>query len=115
MIEISHEMIRFDVHFKDIFCCDCFYDEIYFLLRQKRNYEIFEERFSKIENCYFSFVYASMIIACYNTLKFSKNKYNLSSTKCIETILTKDISLCSICTIDLFREINVLNEFRLKW
>ena len=48
MIEIHHEMIRYGDHFNEILCCDCFYDEVYFLLRQKVNDEIFEERFENM-------------------------------------------------------------------
>ena len=40
MIEISHELTHIGIHFKDVFCCDCFFDETYFLLRQKSSYEI---------------------------------------------------------------------------
>ena len=33
MIEILHEMRRYGDCFDEVLCCDCFYDEVYFLLR----------------------------------------------------------------------------------
>ena len=71
MIDIFHEMIRYFVHIKDIFCCDCYFDEIYYLLR-KKNYEYFEKIFSEEQNCYFDTVFASLITVCYDFLRFSK-------------------------------------------
>ena len=91
MNEISHELIQIGIgiHFKDVFCCDCFFDETYFLLRQKSSYEIFEERFN-FENCYFEYGFSTIIIVCYDILSLYKKNYELSGTSCIQTILTKD-------------------------
>ena len=72
MIEIFHEMIRYFIHIKDMFCCDCYFDEIYYLLRKKKNYEYFEKKFSEEQNCYFDTVFASLITVCYDFLRFSK-------------------------------------------
>ena len=47
MIEICHEMIRYFVHIKDIFCCDCYFDEIYYLLRKKKTMNISKKIFQK--------------------------------------------------------------------
>ena len=114
MIEISHELTHIGIHFKDVFCCDCFFDETYFLLRQKSSYEIFEERFN-LENCYFEYGFSTIIIVCYDILRLFKKKYKLTGTNCIQTRLTHDIKLCSLCTIDLINKINDLHEFRLSW
>ena len=38
MIGIFHEMIRYAVHVKEIFCCDCYFDEIYFFSPKKLNF-----------------------------------------------------------------------------
>ena len=74
MIEIFHEMIRYEVHIKEIFCCGRYFDEIYFFLRKEKNYEFFEKNFSEEHNCYFDSVFASLIIVCYDFLRFSKKK-----------------------------------------
>ena len=77
MIEIHHEMIRYGDHFNEILCCDCFYDEVYFLLRQKVNDEIFEERFEK-HNCFITFFDGIVIVVCGDILKFIRDsKYEL--------------------------------------
>ena len=113
MIGIFHEMIRYAVHVKEIFCCDCYFDEIYFFSRQKT--EFFEKKFSEEQDCYFDTVFASLILACYDFLRFSKKKYSLSQSMCIETILSEDIHLCSICTIDLFKRVDEIIKFELRW
>ena len=77
MIEIHHKMIRYGDHFNEILCCDCFYDEVYFLLRQKVNDEIFEERFEKY-NCFITFFDGIVIVVCGDILKFIRDsKYEL--------------------------------------
>ena len=119
MIEISHEIIRYSVHIKDIFCCDCFYDEIYFLLRRKVNCETLEARFLYVENCYFDFIYgtAAMVI-CHDLLVYMNQKYSLIGKNCITNLVnTKPIKteLCSICVVDVFRKADVLHIFKLKW
>ena len=115
MIEILHEMIRYDVHISGIFCCDCYFEEIYFFLRIKKNFDLLEKKFEKKKNCYFDISFNSLIIVCYNFLRFSKKKYSLSKSMCIETILSKDIHLCSICTIDLFKNVDEIIKFELRW
>ena len=45
MTEIFHEMITYEVHIKEIFCCDCYFDEIYFFLQKEKSYEFFENKF----------------------------------------------------------------------
>ena len=115
MIEIFHEMIRYEVHINEIFCCDCYFDEIYFFLRKEKNYEFFEKNFSEEHNCYFDSVFASLTIVCYDFLRFSKKKYNLSQSMCMETVLSEDIHLCSICTIDLFKNVDEIIKFELRW
>ena len=118
MIEISHEMVRYQVHFKDILCCGCFYDEIYFLLRQKVNFEKFEERFLDVENCYFNLIYGTAMVICHDLLLFASQKYKLIGKHCIgETVATKPVTtcLCSICAVDVFRRTNILHIFKLRW
>ena len=89
-------MIRYEVHINEIFCCDCYFDEIYFFLRKEKNYEFFEKIFSEEHNCYFDSVFASLIIVCYDFLRFSKKKKKkpLSQSMCIETVLSEDIHFC---------------------
>ena len=85
---------------------------------EKKNYEYFEKIFSEEQNCYFDTVFASLIIVCYDFLRFSKKKTkkkNLSQSMCIETVLSEDIHLCSICTIDLFKNVDEIIKFELRW
>ena len=115
MIEISHEMIRYGTHIKDILCCDCFYDEIYFMLRQKVVCQKFEERFEDVENCYFKIIYGASVVICYDVLLYADKKYSLFDRKKCITDLVNDIEICSICITDVFRKNNILHTFKLKW
>ena len=82
---------------------------------EKKNYGCFEKKFSEEQNCYFDTVFASIIIVCYDFLRFSEKKKNLSQSMCIETVLSEDIHLCSICTIDLFKNVDEIIKFELRW
>ena len=63
---------------------------------EKKNYEYFEKNFSEEQNCYFDTVFASLIIVCYDFLRFSKKKNSLLKSMCIETILSEDIYLMKL-------------------
>ena len=82
---------------------------------KRKNYEYFEKNFSEEQNCYFDTVFASLIIVCYDFLRFSKKKNSLSKSMCIKTILSEDIHLCSICTVDLFKRVDEIIKFELRW
>ena len=36
MIKFHHKIHRYGSFFCEILCCDCFFDEVYFLLRKKK-------------------------------------------------------------------------------
>ena len=110
-------MLRYGVHFNDIITCDCFFDEVYFLLRQKVNYDTFEKKFAG-ENCYLDTLYGTIMIICYDLLYYVSQKHNLGGNNCITEIVCfkpNRIELCSLCAIDVFRKIDILHIFKLKW
>ena len=119
MIEIWHEIIRHDGHFNEILCCECFFDEIYLLLRQKVKYEIFEEKFEKIENCFFDLIYGIIVVICCHLLTFvHEKKHKLFNTSCITDVIpckADKIVMCTICTVNVFRALDVLHTFKLRW
>ena len=117
MIEIYHQMRCYGDNVKEILCCDCFYDEVYYLLRQKVDYQKFEEI---IEKDYFISVFdGTVIVVCNNILEFIRSKrYDLSKKTYISDViwcLKNRIILCSICTIEIFRKVDILHKFELKW
>ena len=119
MIKISHEMFKYTVHFKDIFCCDCFYDETYFLLRQKVDFETLHERFSNVGNCYFDWIYGTVLIICHDILFKTSQENSLTGRNCITNIETlksgQKIELCIVCTINFYRTSDTLHNFKLEW
>ena len=77
MIKIYHRMRCYGNDVKEILCCDCFYDEVYYLLRQKVDYQKFEEKIEK--NIFINFFDGMVIAVCINILEFLRSKrYNLS-------------------------------------
>ena len=114
MIKVSHEMIRYGTHITDVLCCDCFYDEIYFMLRHKVDSETFEKKFEHVENCYTSMIYGASLVICYDVLLYADKKYTLFDGRCITEFANK-IEICSICIVDVFRKNNILHTFKLKW
>ena len=85
------------------------------MLRKKKTMDVSKKFFSEEQNCYFDTVFASLIIVCYDFLRFSKKKYSLSKSMCIKTILSENIHLCSICTVDLFKRVDEIIKFELEW
>ena len=93
--------------------------------------DVSKKFFSEEQNCYFDTVFASLIIVCYDFLRFSKKKNSLLKSMCIETILSEDIYLMKLswwnnqiwiemvnyfvclCLFDfaLFSNFNGINEF----
>ena len=96
MTEIFHEMITYEVHIKEIFCCDCYFDEIYFFLQKEKSYEFFAKNFSEEHNCYFDSVLASLIIVCHYFLRFSKKKkYITFHNQCVSKQSYQKIFICA--------------------
>ena len=114
MIEISHELINYG-HINDVLCCDCFYDEVYFMLRHKLIFQNFKERFDDDEKCYFTSIYGAAMIICHDVLHYANDNYTLFDRKKCMTEFENDIEFCSICIINLFREKNILHTFKLIW
>ena len=86
MIEICHRMRCYGNDVKEILCCDCFYDEVYYLLRQKVDYQKFEEKIEK--NIFINFFDGMVIAVCINILEFLRSKrYNLSKKTCISDVI----------------------------
>ena len=73
MIEIPHEMVRYFVHVREIFVVTVILMR-FITCCEKKNYGCFEKKFSEEQNCYFDTVFASIIIVCYDFLRFSKKK-----------------------------------------
>ena len=117
MNEIYHQMSSYSDNVKEILCYDCFYDEVYYLLRQKVDYRKLEEIIEK--RSFINFFDGTVIAVCNNILRFLRSKiYELSKKTCINDVIwcLKDrIILCLICTIELFRSLDILHKFELKW
>ena len=117
MVEIYHQMKCYGNNVQEILCCSCFYDEVYYLLRQKVDYRNFEEKIEKHQ--FISFFDGTILVVCNNILEFLCTKrYELSKKTCIGDVIwcvKNRIILCSICTIEIFRKLDILHKFELKW
>lgn len=121
MIKFHHKIHRYGSFFCEILCCDCFFDEVYFLLRKKEDDgEKFEEKFENNNGCFISFFDETIVVICANVLKFVRDQKQekLFKNICITDVVLCDnekIILCSICTIDLFKKLDILHSFTSKW
>ena len=98
MIEILHEMVRYDVHINEIFCCDCYFDEIYFFLRIKKNFDFLEKKFEKKKNCYFDISFNSLIIVCYDFVRFFIKKiYPFKNIVCQNNLIKRYSFVLNLC------------------
>ena len=92
---------------------------LYFLLRQKVNFEILQERFSDVENCYFDWIYGTAIVICHDHLFKTSQEHSLVGKNCVTDFITlksrQKIELCVVCTIDFYRTNDLLHNFKLKW
>ena len=69
MIKFHHKIHRYGSFFCEILCCDCFFDEVYFLLRKKEDDgEKFEEKFENNNGCFISFFDETIVVICANVL-----------------------------------------------
>ena len=120
MIEFHHKIHRFGNNFNEILCCDCHFDEVYFLLRKKEDdSEIFEEEFEKYDECLITFYNGTIIVICSDILRFIRDENNEKLFKylCLTEVIwcQKDkIILCSICTVEVFRKLDILHSFKFK-
>ena len=92
---------------EETLCCDCYFDEVYFCLRNKYSIKKFNEK----ENCFYYRSFESIIIICYDIFIFQKKKLKLINSNCILDRHINDIPLCSICLIESFKKINCLHKF----
>ena len=62
---------------EEILCCDCYFDEVYFCLRNKYSIKKFNEK----ENCFYDTSFDSIIIICYDIITFHKKKNKAKKLK----------------------------------
>ena len=110
MIEFHYKIHRFGNNFHEILCCDCFFDEVYFLLRKKEDDgEIFEEEFENYDECFITFYDKTIVVVCADIIQFVHT--------CVRDVIwcqKNKIILCSICTVEIFKKLNILHLFKLK-
>ena len=92
---------------EEILCCNCYFDEVCFCLRNKYSIEKFNEK----ENCFYDTTFDSIIIICYDIFIFPKKKLKLRNSCCIVDRHINEIPLCSICMIECFKKFNCLHKF----
>ena len=120
MIEFHYKIHHFGNNFHEILCCDCFFDEVYFLLRKKEdNGEIFEEEFENYDECFITFYDRTIVVVCADIIQFVRDEKHQKLFKdiCVRDVIwcqKNKIILCSICTVEIFKKLNILHLFKLK-
>ena len=122
MIEFDCWLFYYDMLIRRIFCCDCFFDQIHFLIREKdKNFvEISENKIRKNKDDFLLyFISGTLVISCSYVLKFIRENKDLQLFKdlCVTDFIwceDEKIALCSACAIDIFRKTDILHCFKLK-
>ena len=89
-----------------------------FTFYSDKNNEIFEEKLEK-HDCFITFFDGIIIVICCDILKFvcDEKHHKLFKDTCIRDVIwckKKKIILCSICTTEVFKKIDILHMFKLK-
>ena len=104
----------------EIYCCDCFFDKMIFLLlnEEKENVSIEETIGENLDETEFLVrrCFDIVVLSCLNYLKFISGKKNLRELfKKIETkkiISCKSFEdMCSICSIGVSKKLNCFHRF----
>ena len=90
-----------------------------FTFYSDKNNEIFEEKLEKHDDCFITFFDGIIIVICCDILKFvcDEKHHKLFKDTCIRDVIwckKKKIILCSICTAEVFKKIDILHMFKLK-
>ena len=103
---IEHELIRNQIHINEIFCCDCYLDLCFYLLRRKSNFDEIHNTFDNFSNCYYAMAYHMMILPCYIMLNFvfdnNRDKFYRNCFKAFLKINNSRLRLCILCINDFF-------------
>ena len=86
---------------KQVYCCGCFFDKLYYIFNSKDfiEYKTFEEYFIKVEGYFKDFISGSVVIVCNDILFLMFEVGKLYSS----------FHICSV-----FKESKLLYEFRLS-
>ena len=92
---------------EEILCCDCYFDEVCFCLRNKYSIEKFNEK----DNCFLTQLLILSLLSAMTFSFFKKKKLKLRNSCCIVDRHINEIPLCSICMIECFKKFNCLHKF----
>ena len=86
---------------KEVYCCGCFFDKVYYILNSKDilEYNSFEKDFIEVEGYFKDFIQGTVVIACSDILSLMFEKGQLYSS----------FYIC--CVV---RESKLLYEFKLS-
>ena len=127
MIESNNKVYCYTILVKEIFCCDCFFDRVLFLINKINNelkeeeddfIEILEKDFNEKEFM-INFLGGIVILNCKNTLKFirTETKKEIFLDKCVTDIVRcseEKIEIYTVCFLDLLRQTKLFNLFSLN-
>ena len=122
MIEFNHTLFRFDMEIKKILCCDCVFDQIYFLMKEKKEnlFETFDKKLKKEKEIFLNeYIDETLIITCSYFLNFIRVKKDIKVYRniCVTDIIwcdDKRITICNVCSFDLFNKLDILHTFEFK-
>ena len=112
MIYFTHEIQYYLRDVNEIFCCNCVFSKLFFLIKEKKEEKLSEIIGEKKVKVYVRFFDGTLVYTCSDFLEFLYLERNISNLiSCKKAHIS---NICSICYIDLSRALKVLNHFYKK-
>ena len=99
---------RNELYIKDVLCCGCFFDELYYILNSEEliEHNAFEKHFIKVKGYFKDLISGVLVIVCNNILTFVlKDEVQLMKLSCYYSH--------GCCTCSIFKNSELLYKFKL--
>ena len=96
---------RNDLYIKEVYCCGCFFDKLYYIFNSKDliEYDTFEKGFIAVEGYFKDFIFDTVVIVCNDILSFMLQEGGL-----MKLHRYYSFHICSV-----FKKTKLLYEFKL--
>lgn len=123
MIYFTQQIKYYLSDVNEIFCCNCFFEKVFFLIKEKKlesisieeevtdnTLKIFNNFEEEIGENILRFFDGTLVYTCFDFLEFLYSERNI-----LNLISCKDYKeICSICYVELSRKLKILNRFYKK-
>ena len=108
MNTLAEMRYRNDLYIKEVYCCGCFFDKLYYIFNSKDliEYDTFEKDFIAVEGYFKDFIFGTVVIVCNDILSFM---FQDKAGELMKLYRYYNFYICSV-----FKKTKLLYEFKLK-